>query len=206
MHRSLGFALGRTGDHSAAEIHLREALKIFSGGDDLLGAALTHRYQAFLSNIRKQHHKALTQYESASSLYQNANDEIGLAAVTNEVGWTHILLQDFECATECCRHAIGIAHKVGNRNIEAASWDSLGVAYHRLGRHSDALEALNRALVLYRELNDAYLIADTLIHIGDVHSPSSPHEAHQAWTDALKILDSLGHPEGDLLRERISKK
>ncbi|MET7484487.1 BTAD domain-containing putative transcriptional regulator [Streptomyces sp. NPDC005538] len=205
MHRSLGFALGRTGDDSAAETHLHEALTIFSTAGDLLGAALTHRYLAFLSNARNRHHEALSHYEAASSLYRSAKYEVGLAAVTNEVGWTYILLEDFEGAAASCRHAVGIAREVGNRNIEAASWDSLGVAYHRLARHSEALEALHRALALYRELNDAYLIADTLIHIGDVHSPDSPHEAHQAWTDALKILDSLGHPEGDLLRDRISK-
>ncbi|MFJ9249029.1 BTAD domain-containing putative transcriptional regulator [Streptomyces sp. NPDC101776] len=205
MHRSLGFALGRTGDDSAAESHLLKALKIFSDAGDLLGAALTNRYLAFLRNASKRHYEALAHYESASSLYQRANYEIGLAAVTNEVGWTHILLNDFEHAATSCRHAVDIARKIRNRNIEAASWDSLGVAYDHLGRHSDSLEALNRALALYRELNDSYLIADTLIHIGDVHSPESPHDAQQAWTDALKILDSLGHPEGDLLRERISK-
>ncbi|XUL86389.1 tetratricopeptide repeat protein [Streptomyces galilaeus] len=203
LHRSLGFALGRTGDNSAAQTHLNEALKIFSGTDDLLGAALTHRYLAFLSNARKRHHEALTYYQAAASLYQRAHDDIGLAAVTNEVGWTHILLKDFEGAAASCRRAIAIARTAGNRNIEATSWDSLGVAHDHLERRSEALEALNRALALYRELNDAYLIADTLIHIGDVYSPDSPRDAHQSWTDALKILDSLGHPEGDLLRERI---
>ncbi|MFD7815443.1 BTAD domain-containing putative transcriptional regulator [Streptomyces sp. NPDC059785] len=203
MHRSLGFALGRTGQRAQAANHLGKALEFFSEEGDLLGEALSHRYMAFLKNAGEAHGEALTHYEAALALYRKAHHEIGIASVTNEVGWTRILMRDYEGAVEHCRQAVQIAHRIGNLNVEAASWDSLGVAHHRLGREPEALRALHRALGHYRSLNDAYLIADTLVHIGNVHSPASPDKARQSWTEALAILDSLGHPEGDLIRERL---
>ncbi|MEU6538163.1 BTAD domain-containing putative transcriptional regulator [Streptomyces sp. NPDC047000] len=203
MHRSLGFALGRTGRNAEAESHLNEALAMFSKAGDLSGEALTRRYLAFLANAGEAHRDALLHYEAAASLYKEAHHAVGIASVSNEVGWTRILMGDFEGALRDCRHAVDVAQRAGNRNVEAASWDSLGVAHHRLGHKGDALQALHRALTCYRELNDAYLIADTLIHIGDVHATESPGQAHAVWTEALDILDSLGHPEGDLVRERL---
>ncbi|MBQ0851856.1 tetratricopeptide repeat protein [Streptomyces sp. BH-SS-21] len=203
MHRSLGFALGRTQQGDQAARHLEQALVLFAEAGDLLGEALTHRYLAFLRNAMEAHEQALTHYEAALALYRTARHELGIASVTNEVGWTRILLRDFEGAVEYCQRAVDIARRVGNRNVEAASWDSLGVAHHRLGREPEALRALHRALEHYRRLGDAYLTADTLVHIGNVHRSASPGKARQAWTEALDILDSLGHPEGELIRERL---
>ncbi|WP_189269629.1 AfsR/SARP family transcriptional regulator [Streptomyces fuscichromogenes] len=204
MHRSLGFALGRTNQNAQAENHLNKALAMFAETGDVLGEALTHRYMAFVTNAKGDHRTACSHYGKAASLYERINHMVGVASVVNEVGWTRILMQDFQGALEDCRRAIDIARKAGNRNVEAASWDSLGVAYHRLGKKPESLYSLHRALAIYRELADAYLIADTLVHIGDTHSSDSPGEARKAWTDAVDILDSLGHPEGDLIRQRLT--
>ncbi|MGC5567841.1 AfsR/SARP family transcriptional regulator [Streptomyces sp. FR-108] len=205
MHRSLGFALGRSQPDDEAEEHLHAALEMFSELGDLSEEALARRYLAFLANVRKAHQDALVHYGAATALYERDAHTVGTASVANEVGWTRILLGDFEGAVQDCRRAIALARSVGNHNVEAASWDSLGVAHHRLGRRDAALQALGRALAHYRRLNDAYLIADTLIHIGDVHAPEAEQEARTAWAEALDILDTIGHPEGDLLRERLGE-
>ncbi|TRO55581.1 BTAD domain-containing putative transcriptional regulator, partial [Streptomyces sp. IB201691-2A2] len=203
MHRSLGFALGRSGESGQSEEHLSQAIVMFSQSGDLLGEALTHRYIAFFKNVDERHHEALDEYEKAKCLYERSSHPVGLASVANEVGWTRILLGDYKGAIDNCRHAIEISRKVGNPNVEAASWDSIGVAYHNLGMIGQSVDALNRALSYYRELNDAYLTADTLIHIGDAYLRQNPEEANRAWREALEILESLGHPERDEIRKRL---
>lgn len=204
MHRSLGFALGRSEPDDEAEEHLHTALAMFSEIGDLPEEALARRYLAFLANVRKAHRGALVHYKAATALYEKAGHTVGTASVSNEVGWTRILLGDFEGAVRDCRHAIALAQAAGNRNVEAASWDSLGVAHHRLGDNAASLRALDRALAAYRRLNDVYLIADTLVHIGDVHATESSEDARAAWSEALDILGTIGHPESDLIRERLA--
>ena len=85
----------------------------------------------------------------------------------------------------------------GRRPAWAANtWDSLGYAYHHLGRHAEAAECYQDALVLYRDLGDRYNEADTLSHLGDTHLPAGDGAvARAAWHRALAILSDLGHPD-----------
>ncbi|MFS8202779.1 AfsR/SARP family transcriptional regulator [Streptomyces sp. CWNU-52B] len=203
MHRVLGFAHVRTNDHVRGAAHLERALELFTEMGDVPFTALTHRYLAFLANARQDHREALAQYKIACALYTRTRAYVGIASVTNEVAWTRLLLHEYEEALGDCRRAVRIAHRSGNRNIEAAAWDTMGVAHHRLGQYDEALEAFDQALAHYRALNDASLTADTLVHRGEALAVISPQEARQAWKEALEILDALGHAEADRLRELL---
>ncbi|MGC5565864.1 AfsR/SARP family transcriptional regulator [Streptomyces sp. FR-108] len=203
MHRVLGFAHVRTNDHARGAAHLGRALELFTEMEDVPFTALTHRYLAFLANSRQDHREALAQYKIACALYTGTRAYVGIASVTNEVAWTRLLLHEYEEALDDCRRAVRIAHRSGNRNIEAAAWDTMGVAHHRLGQHDEALDAFDQALAHYRDLNDASLTADTLVHRGEALAVTSPHEARRAWHEALEILDALGHTEADRLRELL---
>ncbi|MEW2568485.1 BTAD domain-containing putative transcriptional regulator [Streptomyces sp. NPDC047070] len=205
MHRVLGFAHVRTNDHARGAAHLERALELFTGMGDVPFTALTHRYLAFLANVRQDHREALAQYKIACSLYTSTRAYVGIASVTNEVAWTRLLLHEYEEALGDCRRAVRIAHRSGNRNIEAAAWDTMGVAHHRLGQQDEALEAFDHALTHYRALNDASLVADTLVHRGEALAVTSPQEARRAWNEALAILDVLGHAEADRLRELLEE-
>ncbi|MDQ1039029.1 DNA-binding SARP family transcriptional activator [Streptomyces sp. V3I8] len=203
MHRVLGFAHVRTNDHVRGAWHLEKALELFTAMGDVPYTALTHRYLAFLANTRQDHREALAQYKIACALYTSTRAYVGIASVTNEVAWTRLLLHEYEEALGDCHRAVRIAARSGNRNIEAAAWDTMGVAHHRLGRPDEALEAFDRALAHYRALNDASLTADTLIHRGEALAATSPREARQAWDEALRILDALGHTDAGTLRELL---
>ncbi|MEU6032204.1 BTAD domain-containing putative transcriptional regulator [Streptomyces tauricus] len=205
MHRVLGFAHVRTNDHARGAAHLERALELFTDLGDVPFTALTHRYLAFLANVRQDHREALAQYKIACALYTRTRAYVGIASVTNEVAWTRLLLHEYEEALGDCRRAVRIAHRSGNRNIEAAAWDTMGVAHHRLGQHDEALEAFDHALTHYRALNDASLIADTLVHRGEALAVTSPQEARRAWNEALAILDVLGHTDADRLRELLEE-
>ncbi len=44
--------------------------------------------------------------------------------------------------------------EIGNRAVDAATWDSLGYADHRLGGHEQASDRYRRALEMLREIGD----------------------------------------------------
>ncbi|MFF3752459.1 BTAD domain-containing putative transcriptional regulator [Streptomyces sp. NPDC002018] len=206
-HRALGLAHGRLERHDEARTHLLRARELFAEIRDPPGEGRTERYLAFLANMRGAYREALDHYVRADSLYASAGHRGGgRAAIANEVGWTHILLGEPREALDECRRAVRLARQSGNRNVEAAAWDSIGVAHHRLGQRERALEAFGHALDQYREISDAYLTADTLVHIGDAHAAAGAGPAAQAaWQEALGILEAVGHPEAGDVRARLRR-
>ena len=63
--------------------------------------------------------------------------------------------------------------RLGDRDGEADTWDSLGYAHHHLGHHAQAADCYQHALTLFRDLGDRYNEADTLTHLGDTHQVGS---------------------------------
>ncbi|WP_405770349.1 NB-ARC domain-containing protein [Streptomyces sp. NBC_00080] len=205
-HRALGFVHGRLGDAEAATQHLTAALDLFRAAADPAGEARTRRYLAFQANKGGRHEDALVHYGLARSLYAEADvsGRIGQAQVHNEVGWTHILRGDHALALVECQRAIDLHRELGNPNGEAAAWDSLGYAHHHLAAHERAVDCYRHALTLYRGLHDAYLEADTLVHIGDSQEAAGERtEAGVSWRQALRILEHLGHPDAQAVRQRL---
>ncbi|GAA1656713.1 AfsR/SARP family transcriptional regulator [Actinoplanes couchii] len=201
--RSLGFAEGRLQNRPEADEHLRRAVALFTEIDDHDGLSFTHRLLAFLANQRGDHRDALQHYRIAADLYTGIGQIRGRATVHNETGWTYILMGDFDQAVGECHAAIDEQRRAGNLNGEAAAWDSLGYAQHHLAAYDDARTSFGHALRLYRVVCDRYLEADTLVHLGDTEQAAG-HEASAArsWSQALEILDDLGHPDAEALRTR----
>lgn len=105
-----------------------------------------------------------------------------------------------------CEQALHLARELGNRSVQAASLDSLGYAHHHLGDHATALIRYQEALDLCRSGGERYNEAGVLTHIGDIHHAAGRIDAaHQAWRQALSILDELGHPDADKVRETLRR-
>ncbi|MFF4895796.1 tetratricopeptide repeat protein [Streptomyces sp. NPDC001068] len=203
-HRALGFALSRLGQWEGADEHLRRALGLFEELGDTRGRARVLRYRAFVANRHGQHADALEHYRSALELYRSAGHLNGEAAVHNEVGWTRLLLGEYDRAVEECGRSLAIHRETGDPNGEAAAWDSLGVASQRLGHLDRALDAFRNALALYRKVRDSYLEADTLVHIADTHlAAGRTGGAARTLGQALGILEAIGHPDADGVRDRL---
>jgi DNA-binding SARP family transcriptional activator/tetratricopeptide (TPR) repeat protein len=202
--RWLGFLHGRLGRWAEADLHLKRALDFGGEAGDRNGQARTHRLMAFLANGRGRHRDALDHYRAAAGLYASTGWLIGTASVHNEVGWTYILLGEYGKAVAECGLAIEGHAGIGDRNGLAAAWDSLGRAQHYLGAYADALASFDKAVRLYRSIVDRYLEADTLGHIAETQlAAGDPGDAAGTWRQALRILDDLGHPDADQVRDRM---
>jgi tetratricopeptide (TPR) repeat protein len=70
----------------------------------------------------------------------------------NNIGWCLGLSGDYEQAARYCRRALDLQNELDDRFGLADTWDSLGHAEHRLGRHRQAADAYERSRRLWQEL------------------------------------------------------
>ena len=121
----------------------------------------------------------------------------------NDVGYSHARLGHYQQAIAYAAGAGGQPGR-GERNWESAAWDSLGYIHHKLGDHRRAVSCYERSLALFRELADRYNEAATLDRLGDVHhSAGDLAAASWAWSQALRTLDELDHPDGNRVRVKL---
>ncbi|MGA8354963.1 MAG: tetratricopeptide repeat protein, partial [Solirubrobacteraceae bacterium] len=66
-----------------------------------------------------------------------------------------------------CRPGLQACRDLGDRNGEAATWDSLGYVHHQLGDYAQAAACYQQALALARELGSRFVQAVILGHLGD---------------------------------------
>ena len=105
-----------------------------------------------------------------------------------------------------CEQSLRLYQELGYRPDEATTWDSLGVAYHHLGRHADAIAAHEEALALFREGGYRYYEARTLVRLGDTHHATKDSDgAQDCWRGALAIFTDLDHPDAEQVRARLSQ-
>ncbi|MET7403305.1 tetratricopeptide repeat protein, partial [Dactylosporangium sp. NPDC005572] len=205
LHRELALALCQLGRHDEASAHLRRAGRLFSAAADRIGQAGTLLYLGWLSEQRGDRRAALEHDEHALALFTAAGHKAGQARALNAVGWDHAQLGEHDRAVERCREALDLHQALGNGPGEARAWDSLGYALHHLARHDEALTCFGHALELYRRDDDRYCEAETLTHAGDTQLAAGRTDAaREAWQAALRILDTLGHPDAADVRARLS--
>jgi tetratricopeptide (TPR) repeat protein len=115
-----------------------------------------------------------------------------------------ILLGQYEEAIGPCREALALLEELGNRARLAHTWDTVGCAHHHLGRYDEAVDCFRRALEYCRQNGNRRDEADVLTHLGDTRQAAGDTgSARAAWQQALAILDDIGHPEAQAVRDRL---
>ncbi|WP_229401829.1 ATP-binding protein [Micromonospora okii] len=204
-HRNRGVACLRLGAHEEARAHLAQALALHDGLGDRVGCARTQLNLGILAERQGDHREALRHAQRAHDLFEAADHAYGRANALNNIGWYHIQLGDHRRALDYCRRALAGQQRAGNRYWEAHAWDSLGYAHHHLGEFPEAVDCYEHALALWREAGERYFEATTLTHLGDTRRRAGDSDAARAaWRRAVEILDQIGHPDADQLRDRLA--
>ncbi|WBB71919.1 tetratricopeptide repeat protein [Micromonospora sp. WMMD1128] len=205
-HRDLARALVRLGREEEAAGHYRNALAIFADLADDSGQARTHRAFGAMLDTLGRYEESLHHAARALALYQRTGHRAGQASARNAMGWAHARLGRYGAAREHCERALALLRRTDDRHGEANTWDSLGLIHDRLGHHRRAIRCFGRALTLYQRIGDRYDEADTLTRLGDCrHSSGDRAGALRTWRRALIILDGLGHPDVEGVRERMAR-
>lgn len=203
--RMLALACINLGRHDEAQQLLRYVLDLQRQSGDRVEQAQVRLTLAMLLERQGHYAAALDEARHAYVGFQAADHLAGKAIAANNMGWCHTRLGNYDQAFVCCRDAVEQYEKLHNGFGEASAWDSLGYAYHHAGNHREAARCFRESLRLLHEVGDLRHQAVALVHLGDVHDAlDEPETAREAWRQALDILDSLGHPDADAVRAKLS--
>ena len=206
-HALLLLALGdaRSGRRDAAAAAFRESLRLLEAVGGYHRSQVTgHSSLIWIAEQQERYEDMLDHAVRALGLSRAAGDQTLEIMSLNDVGYSHARLGNYGQAIVYCGQALAGSRAAGERNWESAAWDSLGYIHHKLGDHQRAVTCYERSLDLCRELTDRYNEAGTLDRLGDVHlSAGDGRAARWAWTQALRTLDELGHPDSERVRAKI---
>jgi len=205
-HALLLLALGdaRSGRRDAAP-RFRASLRLLEAVGGYTSSQVTaHSSLIWIAEQEERYGDMLGHAVRALELSRAAGDQMLEIMSLNDVGYSHARLGNYGQAIAYCGQALAGSRTAGERNWESAAWDSLGYIHHKLGDHQRAVTCYERSLDLCRELADRYNEAGTLDRLGDVHhSAGDARAAGWAWTQALRTLNELGHPDSDRVRAKL---
>jgi DNA-binding SARP family transcriptional activator/tetratricopeptide (TPR) repeat protein len=205
-HRYLGMALTRLGSHGSAQAHLQHALDLYEQDGSHAYQGLTRFSMAEVAEAqgRDYYGLALGHARHALGAYGAANDPVGQAMALNNICWYSAHTGDSRTALRSGQQALGMFNDLDHQPGKAHTYNSLGYAYLHLGQHVEALACYEQSLRQFRALGDRYGQARSLTQLGAAqHAAANPGAAHDAWQQALTILDDLNHPDAAQVRARL---
>lgn len=142
---------------------------------------------------------AQAQLDSALSLFEDAQDERGIASTVDDIGKLYWLRGDYPKALEATQRSLTMRRKLGDRRSIALSLNNLGLVYQDSGQFKSALDAFEQALRIRRDIGDLVGVAISLNNLGTV--AQDQRDDKQALTLFLEAHE-VARETGD--RHRLS--
>jgi DNA-binding SARP family transcriptional activator/Tfp pilus assembly protein PilF len=203
-HRTLSMVHSEHGRHDEAHASLQCALDLYASVNDDSGRATVHGMIGTWLAEQGRHEDAIRQAALSREICRAMGDRRGEANALNEIGWYQAGQGNHHDALAQCQHALGILLEIRDDLGAAAAWHSIGFSQKHLGEHRAALVSYGHALALYEQFGNRYEQAKILAHIGETHhAAGATAEARTVWGRAVQILDDLGRPDADEIREII---
>jgi tetratricopeptide (TPR) repeat protein len=156
----LGLCYRRLGAHDEARVVLLEALKPLRDTDTELKAKILIR-RTLIEIWENRYYEALSILKEAEPVFASANDVIK-GRWHGQMGLVLIRLASVEANNDYADRAIieftaAIYHyeQAGHERYSAVNLNNLAMLLHKLGRHSEAHEPLDRAQLIFTRLRDA---------------------------------------------------
>ena len=206
VHYDLGHASGWLGDYPAADLHLRQALELFTGLGDRSGVGQTQHGLALLLAGQDRYAEALEPAYEGLRLRRAFADSAAVASSENAAGWILAHLGRCDDALLHCRRALELHRESGNRTGTADTLDSIAFAYSQFGDHARAIDHYEQALVVYRQIGDSEGEALSLLHLGDAQLAEGHAEAAGlSWERALGLLADIPGADAGAASDRLAR-
>lgn len=185
-----------------------QALGIYQEIGDRKRQADTLRDLGFAFQSIGQYEQAIESHQQAFAINREMGDRSGEAASLINLGSVFDSLEQYQQAIEFYQEGLLIAQQIGHRRWEAnalhnlglaysgkaSSLSKLGLAYDFLGQYQKAIDYLQQALTLQREIGDHSGEGSSLCHLGNAYSSLREHQqAVDCYQQALSVLQHIGH-------------
>ena len=126
---------------------------------------------------------------------QSGADRAGEATAR---AWQRQAVGDFEGALAAFREAMMIGRESGDRAVEAASINWIGLVHQFLGDYNTADESYHRALAMAREIGNRDVEGIALFHIGWLHFMRHDFRAAvESYQESLVMRRAVGDRKGE---------
>ncbi|HEY2578876.1 MAG TPA: tetratricopeptide repeat protein [Streptosporangiaceae bacterium] len=204
-HRRIGSAHIKLGETGLAHKHMAQAIELAQRIGDQAEEARAHLGMSVVREYESHFPDSLACCLRALDLAKTAGHPILEAQACNNAGYDYAVLGDFTRGLGYCRRALDLLGQHASPSLEASTWDSVGYIHYHLGDHRQAIRSYLRAVSLFRERGARYQVAQSFDHLGDAHEAAGNTEAaHDAWQQALTILDELDHPDAAQISAKLT--
>jgi DNA-binding SARP family transcriptional activator len=201
-HQLLGAIYAELGQYDDALCRLNLAEQ----GGDLPGQAYTQHTLGWLWSLRGENRKALRHAANALCRYQSLDMAAGEARELTVIGWYLALSGDYQRATTQCAAALAKARRHRKVEDEGFTLGILGYVGYHTGQYGQAVEHLEQAWLLMRQVGNTYYEATVLDYLGRSHDALGDTEsARNAWQRALPLYRAqLRTADAERIHRRLS--
>ena len=211
-----GLTLLRDGAEGSTEQQLRalhhygDVLQVLGKNDEALDAFNEMLVRAYRLNLKSKggaaHARigrlyrdtgrlddAALQLDSALALFEDSNDERGIASTVDDIGKLYWLRGDYPKALEATQRSLTMRRKLGDRRSIALSLNNLGLVYQDSGQFKLALDAFEQALRIRREIGDLVGVSISLNNLGTVaQDQRDDQQALTLFLEAHEVAKETG--------------
>ncbi|AKV03275.1 Adenylate cyclase [Labilithrix luteola] len=211
-----GLGLLRDGAEGSTEQQLRalhhygDVLQVLGKSDEALDAFNEMLARAYRLNLKSKggaaHSRigrlyrdtgrledAKIHLEAALALFEESNDERGIASTIDDLGKLYWLRGDYPRALESTQRALVMRRKFGDRRSIALSLNNLGLVYQDSGQFKLALDAFEQALRIRREIGDLVGVSISLNNLGTVaQDQRDDRQALTLFLEAYEVAKETG--------------
>lgn len=203
---SLGSALSRIGEHTAALEHLQPALAMAEECGDLVKAGHSHYVIAVTWGRLGEDTIALEHAMRGLRVFESIDLPVWKAHALNLVGWFFGQMGRYADARNPCLAALDLFADLHDRGGEADTLGSLAFVAHGVGDCAQAVEYYRRAINLYREVGDEYAEANALDKLAGTYATMGRQaDATTIWHRALRLYQEHRRTEAvEQVRDRLA--
>lgn len=211
-----GLGLLRDGAEGSTEQQLRalhhygDVLQVLGRNDEALDAFNEMLVRAYRLNLKSKggaaHARigrlyrdtgrlddAQQHLESALALFEDSNDDRGIASTVDDIGKLFWLRGNYPKALESTQRSLTMRRKLGDRRSIALSLNNLGLVYQDSGQFKLALDAFEQALRIRREIGDLVGVAISLNNLGTVaQDQRDDQQALTLFLEAHEVAKETG--------------
>jgi tetratricopeptide (TPR) repeat protein len=203
LTKSLAQAYTTQGQFEAATRYFLQSADLYHDEGDPSGEARARLGLAVAMDAQNRPADTCAYAEGAAQLFRECDDKGGLALALNTAGWARAQLGDLFRALDYCDEAIALFAMGSDLAGEAATWDTLGYVYQRMGSYREATAHYQRAMEIYVEIGDIFRQADARLKLAAcTRLDGEPDSAREQARLAVALLEQHDHPAADQIRTR----
>ncbi|MGW6417288.1 ATP-binding protein [Streptomyces sp. NPDC055055] len=193
------------GLHEDAMRHFTEALTISQATGDRHWQATSIYNIAWTLRLMGRHEEALERQREALPIHLSNGDRRGESITRTEIGALSLALGRPTAAFEEYERALAGSRATADLPTEAKSLHGLGDVCRTVGRTDDAIGWYGQAVEVRRRIGDLLGLARSLDGLAvQLGGAGRAVEARTLLAEAVAILDSLGNPLAEEVRQRLT--